>query len=423
MSSRRRLADLVGLEPGDVRPAWRLGSVLGINGLAETLVDGVVTSAFLARVGAHALPAALAARAVAEVVASVAYGRFAARLPPRRALLAIALAAAATFGACAPLFAARAALFVAFVLASVIARLTVIHFGVLALSELDGGSAPRALPVVYAAARLGGVVAGPVLAVGSGRVAPGWLLAGGALGYVASAALQLGWPRPDHAGPGDVPSLPEGPPSLTARPPRVSHSRILLPAIVVGAAALAFGRVALRTQSGAVLEAAYSEAELARVLGLYFSAAGLVAVALQLGTVGRLLDRGFLPALNLGWSTLYMGAQALLALGPPSVAIALGARLVEGELRNAVRTPVANLLYDAMPPERRAWARTIAIGVAVPVAALVAGVTLAATGAAMAWVGALGIAAAVVLTASSWAQNRGWTASNGGNLSTRPGQG
>ncbi len=418
------LERVLGLEPGDARPAWRLGSVLGVNGLAETLIEGVVTSAFLARVGAASLPAALAARAVAEVLASLAYGRRAARTPPRRALVAIAVTAALGFAACAPVLDSRAGLYVAYVLASVIARLTVIHFGVLALSELESG-APRSLPVVYAGARLGGVTAGPILAIGSGHVAPGWLLAGGALAYGCSAALQLAWPRRARPAPGKAPPLQDGPPSLPARGP-VREVRSLLPAIVVGAAALAFGRVALRTQSGAVLEAAFTEAELARVLGLYFSAAGLIAVALQLGVVGRLLDRGALPVLNLGWSLLYAAAQTLLALGPASVGVALGARLVEGELRNAVRTPVANLLYDAMPPARRSWARTLAIGVTVPLASLCAGVALAATGAPPAWVGALGMAAAVVLAAASWAQNRGWAAGTGRverHLSTRPRQG
>lgn len=418
------LAGVLGLEPRDVRPAWRLGSVLGVNGLAETLIEGVVTSAFLVRVGARALPAALAARAVAEVLASLVYGRRAARLPPRRALLAIAVVATAVFAGCAPELDHRAGLYVAYVLASVVARLTVIHFGVLALAELGGG-APRALPVVYAGARLGGVAAGPILALASGRVAPGWLLAGGALGYAGSAALQLAWPRSDQVAPGTPPPLQDGPPSISARAP-VREVRSLLPAIVVGAAALAFGRVALRTQSGAILEACFTEAELARVLGVYFSAAGLIAVVLQLGAVGRLLDRGALPVLNLGWSLLYAGAQALLAFGPASVAVALGARLVEGELRNAIRTPVANLLYDAMPATRRSWARTLAIGVTVPLASLCAGVALAATHASLAWVGALGVVAAAVLAGASWVQNRGWAAGTGRirrHLSTRPRQG
>jgi len=189
------------------------------------------------------------------------------------------------------------------------------------------------------------------------------------------------------------------------------HSRRLLIAIVLGAIALALGRLALTTQSGAILERSYDESELNRVLGLYFIGANVIAMLLQVTVVSRALGGRGLPLLNSLWSLAYLAAQALLVFGPPLVAVALSARLVEGELRNAVRTPVANLLYEAIPPARRAAARTLVIGITVPVASLLGGLGLAALGAHATLLAALGLAAALALVLTSLAQNRAWKAS------------
>lgn len=408
-----RLERLLGLAPSDLRSTRALGGVLGLDTLAEFLVEGVATAAFLARIGAAALPLALAARALAEVIVSLAYGRLAGRWSAQRTLRGVAVLGTVVIAVCAVVAGSRAGTWTVFICASVLARLRVIHFGVVALEELEGGAAPRALPVVYACARAGAMVAGPVLALASGPLGATPLLAVAAGVYAVSAVLQGRWlRRPTSGRSGPPPSLQtegEAPPSRAGSLPRRSP-RWLLAAIVVGVAALAAGRIALRTQSGAILQASFSEARLASVLGIYFAVAGGVALVLQLGLVGRLLDADRLPWLNLGWALAYLGAQLLLALGPATVAVALGARMVESELRNAVRTPVANLLYDAMPPERRAPARTLVIGVTVPLVSLVSGLALGVAGSPKAALAAVGIAAASVLALAAWAQNRAWRA-------------
>lgn len=410
-----RLARILGLSPRELRSTRALGAVIGLYTLAEFLVEGVATAAFLARIGAALLPLALAARALAEVVLSVGYGRFAARWSAARTLQSVAVLGAVAVAACALVAGTSAGVWAAFITASVLARLRVIHFGVLALEELEGGSAPRALPVVYACARAGAILAGPVLALAAGPLGAAPLLAIAAAVYALGALMQGRWlgdgARTARSVP--PPSLQldeEAPPSLASRMP-ARTPRWLLGAILIGAAALAAGRIALRTQSGAILEASFSEARLASVLGVYFAVAGTAALVLQLGVVGRVLSADGLPWLNLGWASAYLGAQLLLAFGPATVAIALGARLVESELRNAVRTPVANLLYDAMPPERRAPARTLVIGVTIPLISLAGGLALGAAGAPPAALAAVGIAAAVVLAFAAWAQNRAWRAS------------
>ncbi len=409
-----RLARFLGLSSDDMRSTRALGTVIGLYTLAEFLVEGVATAAFLARIGAALLPLALAARALAEVVLSVGFGQLAARWSAARTLRSVALLGAVAVAVCALIAGTSAGVWAAFVTASVLARLRVIHFGVLALEELEGGSAPRALPVVYACARAGAILAGPVLALAAGPLGAAPLLAVAAAVYALGALMQGRW-LGDGATARSVPppSLQQDEEALPSLPGRVPERtpRWLLGAILIGAAALAAGRIALRTQSGAILQASFSEARLASVLGVYFAVAGSAALVLQLGVVGRVLSADGLPWLNLGWAGAYLGAQLLLAFGPATVAIALGARLVESELRNAVRTPVANLLYDAMPPERRAPARTLVIGVTIPLVSLAGGLALGVTGAPPAALAAVGIAAAVVLALAAWAQNRAWRTS------------
>ena len=402
---------LLGLEPGDGAPALHLGLLVGLASLAEVVTEGAVTSAFLARIGASALPLALAVRAAVEVTTAVAYDRLAVRWVPSRASLGVALLSLAVLGALASSTQASAGVYAAFVVASALARLRMIHFDVLALSELTGGRAARALPVVYACSRLGSVLAGPVLGgIGPGAGLAGLLLVAAVTQLFASLLLSRWW-RLSGAEPERAPASRafdvEPSPTSTAAASHPEGNSMLL-AIVVGSVFLALGRLALTTESGAILEAHYSEAELTRVLGLYFTAINAAMLLLQVGVVGRILSRGGLPILNFGWSLLYLAAQALLALGPGTVAVALGARAVESEMRNTLRTPVANLLYEAMAPERQPRARTLVIGVAIPLSSLAGGAALSALGGHDTALAALGIAAAVGLSAATWAQNRAW---------------
>jgi hypothetical protein len=404
------LSRWLGLHAEDRAPALRLGSVIGLFSLGDFLVEGALMSAFLARLGAAHLPAALAGRAVSEAVVSVAFARFAPRLGPRRALTLLALCSAIALGGAGAALGTLPGLVVAFIVASTVARLKVIHFGVLALAELPGAAAARALPAVYACARIGAIAAGPMLALSAGSSALVAVLLGAIVYAAGGAVLRNGASRDEP--PSELParSLPfaEEPVPSDGLPAHVASARALLAAILVGAIALAVGRLALTTQSGAILQAHYDEASLARVLGGYFSLANALGLGMQLFVVGRVLRSGGLPLLNTGWSSLYVVAQLLLAFGPPAVSVALGARLVESELRNAARTPVANLLYEGLPPERRAAARTLVIGVAIPLASLAAGAALAISSRSTLLLSSVGVGAALLLLAATFAQNRAW---------------
>jgi hypothetical protein len=410
-----RLGAAFGLEPRNEPAFRRLASALSLTTGAELVVEGAVTSAFLARIGASALPMALAVRALAETGVSLGFDRALSGARPRRSMLAvIAFGMLLLVGAGAAV-GAEWGVWAAYVAASVVARLKTIHFGVWALDELPGPAAAKSLALVYAAGRLGAFAAGPIVTFGGPRFGPGALLIVAAAGYMAAIPLARGAPESAHGNPRPraAPFPEPETPTLSARGVRRFAGPGLLAAIMVGAAALALGRLALTTQSGAVLEQHYGEAELARVLGIYFVVSNFVALLLQVFVVGRTLGAGGIAVLNSGWSLVYLVAQALLCLGAPSVGIALGARFAEAELRNAVRTPVANLLYEAIRPERRPFARTLVIGVTVPMASLVGALGLVALGGRPALLGGLGISAAIVLLGATWAQNRFWRESEG----------
>lgn len=381
---------------------------MALSSFVEVLTEGAALVALLSRVGAPALPLALALRAAAEVVASLCIDRWARPRSPWAVVGALQLGSALLLALLALLIPTASGPLLAFVVVGVLTRLRVIHFGVLALAALASRAA-RTLPVVYGLGRAGAILAGPALAIG-GSLGPSVAFALGAAAQAAGALWSHRVARYElrPASEADLSVELEAPASLVGSGSPATSARGLLAAIVVGSVALAIGRLALTTQSGAILEARFDELALARVLGLYFALAGTVAVLLQLGAVGRWLQRGALPVLNLGWATCYLLAQAGLSLLPPSAALALGARAVESELRNAVRTPIANLLYEVLPPERRAQSRTWVIGVALPLASVVGGLTLAALKSDPTLLAALGMAAAVVLVLATAAQNRAY---------------
>jgi hypothetical protein len=407
---RSRWQRLLGIEASDTPRLRELGSVLALSTFGDFVIEGAVTSAFLARVGAASLPAALAVRAVTEVLVSLAFDRTLRNLPPRRSLAIATWLGVGLLPVCALYVERDLGVWLAFVLASVLARLKVIHFGVVALAELPGARSLRVLPLLHAGGRVGAMLAGPaVLLIGPALAARGLLLLGAAA-YAGSAWLLRTRSReePHSLPPSATFADPEIPPTSlgASRTLAGSAANRLLYATLVAAIALAVGRLALVTQSGAILANHYTEAELTHVLGIYFALANLFALSLQVMLVGRVLARGGLGSLNTGWSLSYLAAQILLAVAPPFVSIALGARMVESEFRNSVRTPVANLLYDALPPARRAFARTLVIGVAVPLASVAGGLALHLLGSHPTALSAFGVAAAVVMFGATWAQNR-----------------
>ncbi len=113
------LARLFGIDPTSAAVVRRLSLLLLVTTGAEILVEGVMLSAFLARVGAAALPTALALRALVEVVLSLGIERAVAKLGPRRGMTAVAVFGALVLAGSAASLRSSAGVYVAFVSVSV----------------------------------------------------------------------------------------------------------------------------------------------------------------------------------------------------------------------------------------------------------------------------------------------------------------
>ena len=384
--------------------AGGLGWLLACAQLGETALEAFVLARFVERIGAAALPLALALRAGMDALGSVLDERL---LTNFSAALRIALATALGTALCVVSLLRpfdHWAIYLCFVAGSLVTRQRSIDFGVLTLEKLARGERAERLPGIYALGRIG--------ALGSGGV----LLLAGSSGLVmllaaCGFAVACGFATVMHFSQRfETPA----PPSLTAG----AGSHRMLIALMIGALALAAGRVALITQSGGLLSHAFDEHSLIRVLGGYNVATALVSLLIQIAILRRWLAAGRLEWVNGIWGLGYLLGQLGLALASSvspvlMVPLALGARWVDGELRAALRGPVTNLLYEVMPPEDRRRARTWVIGVTVPVGGLVAGLLLSHLDSPqlLAWTGGI---AGVCVGVSTLIQGRLWARSRVG---------
>ncbi len=351
--------------------ARRLGWLLASAQAGETALDALMLARFVEHIGSAGLPLALAVRAGLDALGSLLAERFLGGFGAAQRITGAMFLGA---GLCAlSLFAGHAswAIYIGFIGCSLVTRQRSIDFGVLTLERLPRGRREHHLPSVYALGRVGALASGAVLlALGAHFL----VAALAALGFFAAMASAWG----SRGGAGTEAATP---PSATA----MGGSHGMLAALMFGALALAAGRVALITQSGGILEHAYDEHTLVRVLGGYSVVTALLSLLLQVSYLRRWLAAGHLEWINGAWGLGYLLGQlglALTSLVSPAAAVplALGARWVDGELRAALRGPVTNLLYEVMPAADRRRARTWVIGVTVPLGGLAAGVALSRLG-------------------------------------------
>ncbi|MCE7893033.1 MAG: hypothetical protein DYH12_25575, partial [Sorangiineae bacterium PRO1] len=113
---------MFGVEPEELPGVRRLALLLALTTGAELVAEGVVLSAFIARIGAAALPTALALRALGEVLLSLGFERGLARSSPGRAMRAVVLAGVVLFVAAAATLSSSAGVYAGFVVVTAMAR-------------------------------------------------------------------------------------------------------------------------------------------------------------------------------------------------------------------------------------------------------------------------------------------------------------
>lgn len=386
---------------------------------AFQLGDGVNQTLFLKRVGVQFLPYMFMIKAALDVVMAVVYVPLAARLGHSRTLKLIL--AGAGVGALALWFPARQGLGFSYPLLygfiEAVGTLIKIHWGVLLLDCYSQQAARRAFPLIYTGARIGAVAGGLILGPLARPLGPANLLpvCGGL--YLAASALAL---RVDRYLRPAAEAEPDRSLARESAAGRVTHLRQglsvglrhpLLRAIALSTAAMVLCRYGLRYIYSATFASSYGEAELAAFYGLYMAAANGASILVQVLVTSRLLVHAGVTVTNLLYALCVLGVYLTLGAWPGLVA-AVVARLMENELKAAIKTPLSNLFYGALPPQQRAAGRAFNLGLVVPLFTVLASLVLASAAGvrAIPW---WGTALAVLFVAGSAVQNRAYRAVEG----------
>jgi ATP/ADP translocase len=379
---------LLYLQPGQFRRAWPFLLLYMALFAALTLADGLSLALFVARVGAERLPRFQALSAVLVMLSVGVYLWAAGRLPSERVFIGILAGPMLLFALIAAgyIYGAPAGpgLGLLFVGREVMFALVLLHFGAYLQDYFLRAELNRVMPVIYAGGRIGGILGGALLEHGSRYVQPPQLL----LLIVLLLAACIAGVKLIHrvAATVDEPDEPDSPHrsessrvQSTSSPPSffslVWRSPLLF-WITVGTTALFFCRSGLALECSLCFEARFArDVELAQFLGRYAQIALVISLVLQLFVVNRLVDRMGLGCAHLAYAAL-LAAAAVSGWGGMTLAAAVYARFVEGELRYGLRNPVAQMTVNFFPKPIRTQVRAWSLGFLIPAATLVASLGL-----------------------------------------------
>lgn len=411
---RQMLARLLNLQPPEMRSIAFLWLLYLLFSAATQLGDGVNQVLFLKRVGVGYLPHMFVVKAVLDVVVAVLYVPLAAHLGhPRTLSLLLALGGLGVLilwipaGSGLPL-----AYPVLYGFIEALSTLLKIHWGVLLLDHFSEEAARRVFPLIYTGARLGAITGGVMLsALARPLRAPNLLLLTGGL-YLVSGGLSLGIKRTDDSPARDM--------AREAAAGRIIHlkqglsvgfGQPLLKSIALATAAMVLCRYGLRYLYSESFAASFDEVGLASFYGVYIALANGGSIVLQVLVTPRLLMHVGVTLTNLIYALGILAVYLGIGLWP-GLLTAVVARLMETELKAAVKTPLSNLFYGAIPAAQRAAGRAFILGLVVPLFTLVASAVLA-TPAGVRSIPWWGAALAVLFVAASLLQNRSYRQARG----------
>ncbi len=385
-----------------------LAGLMVLLSCATKLGDGVVQTLVVERVGVVLVPRVFALNAVLDVVGGALYLRLARGRGHGSFFVALLVGTAATSVALrALLLGSHPAVFLtAFVVHGVTTMIVTLHWGTFLLDFFPASRAALALPVVYSGARVGGI-AGGLLLVGLARAGTeNLLVAVGAIQLVAAGAARILARRlPEVHAAGDPAASLFGELLQGARLARTSP---LLRALAIGGIAMVLVRQVLRYLSGDALSGAMDEATLAQFLGKYTAIANAIGFLFQVLLMPRLNERIGVAATNLAYAMLCFVAVGGMAVSQ-GVWAAAAARLMDAELKDAIKTPLSALFYGALPPAARARGRAFVLGLAIPAGSVLGGLGLQAlTGLPARSVAWLGLGLGALFVVATVVQNRGY---------------
>lgn len=426
------LRSLVPIRAGERRPVALVGLVAVLYAAAVAVGDVIAQSIFIERAGADALPRIFLLKAAIDAVAAALYLPATRGRNPAAVLRVALLLYAAVVVAGRALVVARAgsgAAYALYVAHECAWTVLTIHWGVYLLDVFDASQARRLFPILFGATRLGGALAGGLIAASAVALGADHLLLAAALlaGLAAAASYwttSSAAPPPTAlpgASPGEVAMDDEAARAAGGadaarglRGWRTAMASPLVRAIALSTASMVLVRYALRLVASGELEDAFGGDQdlIAAFLGRFDLVANVASAVLGVLVLPRLLARFGAGAINLAYAVATAVAQGA-ALIAPSLGSAALARFVEVPLKDAVKTPLSALFYGAERPAQRGPARALVFGAVIPAASVVTGLLLEAagrSGAPLAVAGGIGLAAALLFIAASARQNRAWRA-------------
>ncbi|HUS67392.1 MAG TPA: hypothetical protein VMZ28_22800, partial [Kofleriaceae bacterium] len=329
---------LIPLRAGEGRPVAVVGAVAMLYAAAVAVGDVVAQSIFIERAGADSLPRIFLLKAGIDALAAALYlPATRGRSPASVLRFALLVYAVVVVGARALVAhdtggAAAYALYIAHECAWTVLT---IHWGVYLLDVFDAGQARRLFPVLFGATRLGGALAGGIVAGAALAIGADHLLHAAALLAVLAAAVSLLAAPSAEPAPGasllgvaateaavDEEAARAAPRGL--RGWRAALDSPLVRAIALSTAAMVLVRYALRLVAAGEMEEAFAGDQdlIATFLGRFDLVANIVSAVLGVLVLPRLLARVGAGAINVAYAVATIIAQGLTLVAPSLAAAA-----------------------------------------------------------------------------------------------------
>jgi len=382
------LARLLRIRPGERRDVRYFALLFLIIGAGIAIGRGSADALFLKRYGIAHLPAVYGVLSAVMAASAMLYAAFADRLAAERLMqVLLGVLTASLLGTAVIMeFSGASLVYPAyFLIYEVAAELLIMHAAFYVWQNFESQQARRLVPLLLAAGQIGTVCGGLAVVALIGAVgANGLVLVWAALG-IASVMLvrrhhrRRGPSRFYHARrvTGGVEA------SLKQLRDGLAYTResALLRSASVALLGMVITFYILSYSVSRIYAAAFAgEESLGAFLGALTAATSAAAIGIQLFVTGRLVDRFGLQRANLVYPVSNLGVFALLALTFTLPAALLGS-VVKEVLLPAIRRPVRNLFFNALPDELQGRARALSMAVVLPLGlAAASGILLATQG-------------------------------------------
>jgi len=382
------LARLLRVRAGERRDVRYFALLFLMIGGGIAIGRGSADALFLKRYGIAHLPAVYGVLSAAMAASAMLYAAFADRLAAERLMqVLLAVLTASLLGTAVIMeFSGISLVYPAYYLVyEVAAELLIMHAAFYVWQNFESQQAKRLVPLLLAAGQIGTVCGGLAVAALVGVVGANGLV----LVWAALAISSVVLVRQHHQRRG---------PSRFYRARRVSggvgaivqqlrdglaytRESSLLRAASVALLGMVITFYILSYSVSRIYAAAFAgEESLGAFLGVLTAVTSAAAIGIQLFVTGRLVDRFGLQRANLVYPISNLGVFALLALTFTLPAALLGS-VVKEVLLPAIRRPVRNLFFNALPDELQGRARALSMAVVLPLGlAAASGILLATQG-------------------------------------------